>query len=428
MMKKMKFKIILILLVIPVFIVAQELPVYSLYSCYDSAINNYPNYSQLKLNREIYELNQKNISSSYYPSLNINGQASWQSEVTKLPFGNNIPGINIEELDKDWYKLNLDIEQVIYDGGLVSNKKKIETVDLEINNQRLMIEIYHLKQNINALYFNIVYLNKSREILKVLISNLEVKYDQTKKSFENGMLLQSDLDALSVEINTTKQKIIQLNFDIAGLMGSLNELCGLDISEPSQLKLPAVTVESFNFENNRPEYQMYNMQQSKLFALKDLTKVKRRPAFVAFGQMGYGRPGYNMLDNSFTDYYMFGLRLRWNIWDWGKVKREKQVFDIQNNIVNTQKETFEQGLRADLQKKISDISKYQQLIENDREIVRLQENVVKTASSQMDNGTITTTNYLIEVNKKVKSELDLEAHKLQLIFANLQYKTAIGNN
>jgi len=427
-MNDMKTKIFLLILIFPLAVIGHGQTTYSLYSCYDSAINNYPNFSQIEFNRAIYELNEKNIAAQHYPTLNLSGQASWQSEVTKVSFANNIPGVNIEELNKDWYKVNLDIEQMIYDGGLVSNQKKVEEANLEINNQKLMVEVYQLKQNINQLFFNIIYLNKTKEILNVLKSNLEVRYDQASKSYENGILLKSDLDAISVEINNTKQKIIELNSDIKGLIGSLNELCGLEIKNPDQLQLPEIKPDNYGFHNNRPEYQLLSLQQNKVRSLKELSNVKRKPHFVAFGQMGYGRPGYNMLDNNFTDYYMFGVRMRWNIWDWGKVKREKQVFDIQNNIINTQKETFEQALRADLDKKVSDIRKYEQLIDNDLVIVELQKNVVKTASSQMDNGTITTTNYLIEVNKRVKSELNLEAHKLQLIFANLQYLTAIGNN
>lgn len=427
-MNDMKTKIFLLGLIFPLALIGQNETVYSLYSCYDSAINNYPNYTQIELNKAIYDLNEKNIAAQHYPTLNLSGQASWQSEVTKVSFANSIPGVNIEELNKDWYKVNLDIEQMIYDGGLVSNQKKVEEANLQISNQKLMFEVYQLKQNINQLFFNIIYLNKTKEILNVLKSNLEVRYDQASKSYENGILLKSDLDAIKVEITTTKQNIIQLDSDIEGLIGSLNELCGLQVEQPGQLKLPVIKPDNYGFENNRPEYQLLSLQQNKISTLKELTNVKRKPYFVAFGQMGYGRPGYNMLNNNFTEYYMFGIRLRWNIYDWGKVKREKQVFDIQNNIINTQKETFEQGLRADLDKKVSDIRKYEQLIDNDKIIVDLQKNVVKTASSQMDNGTITTTNYLIEVNKRVKSELNLEAHKLQLIFANLQYLTAVGNN
>ncbi len=425
--KAMKYRLLAFVFV-PLFVNAQHLQTFTLTACYDSAVNNYPNLHQIDLNRAINELKKKNIKTTYYPKLSLNGQASYQSDVTKVPTLVNIPGFSIPELEKDWYKINLDIEQMIYDGGLTSNRKKIEDADLRISDQKILVEIYQLKERVNNLFFSIVYLNKSRDILNILIKNLDLRLEDANKAYQNGMLLQSDLDAINVEISSGQQKIIEFDSDIEGLLASLNEICGLDIKSPYQLKLTDIQIADYNFINNRPEYQLLSLQQEKVNSLKSLSTVKRMPVFVAFGQMGYGRPGYDMLKNEFDDYYMVGLRLRWSIWDWGRVMREKQVFDIQNSIINSQKATFEQALRADMRKKVSDINKYNKLIEADEKIVKLQENVLKTAASRMDNGTITTGNYLIEVNKKLRSDLNLEAHKLQLIYSKILYLTSIGKN
>lgn len=399
---------------------------FTLADCHDSAVYNYPNLRQLELNKAVFDLNTKNIKTSYYPKLNLNGQLSYQSDVTKMPIGNSIPGINIEELDKDWYKINLDIEQMIYDGGLNSSKKRLEETNFKISDQKLQVELYLLKDRVSHLFFNIVFLDKNREILNVLVDNLEIRIGNAQKVFENGMLLSSEIDALKVELNTTIQKVMEMDGDIEALIASMNEISGMEIKSANQFKLPEIDISDYIFINNRPEYLLLSLQQEKLTALKSVTAVKRMPVLAAFGQVGYGRPGYDMLKNSFDDYYKVGAALRWNIWDWSKVKREKQVIDIQNQIISSQKETFNQNLRADLHKKISDINKYYKLIEMDLEIVRLQKNVVNTANNQMDNGTITTTNYLIEVNKKVKAQLNLEAHKLQLVYSKILYLTAIG--
>ena len=201
----------------------------------------------------------------------------------------------------------------------------------------------------------------------------------------------------------------------------------MGIPSADDLIVPEITIENYNFVNNRPEYILLNKQQTQVIAMKSLTQSKRLPILKAFGQAGYGRPGYDMLNNNFDSYFMIGARLHWNIWDWGKVKREKQVFDIQNSIINTQKETFNQNLKTDLHQRIADIEKYEKIIGTDETIVSLQKNVVNTVDNQLKNGSITSTNYLIEINKLVQANLNLEAHKLQLIFAKYQYITAIGN-
>ena len=422
----MKHKSLLLLFFLPIILFGQSSSVFTLTNCYDSAVNNYPNLRQLELNIAIFNLNTKNIKAAYYPILNLCGQVSYQSDVTKMPFGNNIPGISVEELDKDWYQINLNIEQLIYDGGLTSSRKKLEEADFKVADQKLQVQLYQLKASINHLYFNIIFLNKNREILNVLVNNLQIRIDDAQIAFENGMLLSSEIDAIKVEKNSTIQRLIEIDEDVSALISSLNEISGLEIETADQLDFQEMEISDYIFINNRPEYLLLSLQQEKISALKSITAVKRMPVFAAFGQLGYGRPGYDMLNNSFDDYYKVGASLRWNIWDWNNVKRQKQVYEIQNQIINTEKETFDQNLKADLHKKISDINKYQKLLETDLEIVRLQENVVKTANNQMDNGSITATNYLIEVNKKVKANLNLEAHKLQLAYSKILYLTAIG--
>ncbi|HDO27702.1 MAG TPA: hypothetical protein ENH02_06255, partial [Bacteroidetes bacterium] len=128
----------------------QESEKISLDSCLKSAVNNYPNIRQMGLNKDISDLNIKNIKTNYYPTLNLNGQASWQSDVTKVPVP-PIPGFDMPVLDKDWYKINLDVNQMIYDAGVTSGQKNVELAKLAVNNQKVQIDIYQLKERINNL-------------------------------------------------------------------------------------------------------------------------------------------------------------------------------------------------------------------------------------------------------------------------------------
>ncbi len=407
-------------------LLAQKIESISLDDCYQNAIINYPNFKQTDLNNAIFELNIKNTSTNYYPTLNLNGQISWQSDVTKI----NIPaaaGFTAPEISKDWYKINFDVQQIIYDGGVTSGQKALQATERDISNQEVQIEIYQLKERVNHLYFNTLFINKNIEVLKVLVNNLEASILDAETAFANGVILKSEVDKLKVESIQVNQQITEKASDLIAIIGALNELTKLKIQSAGELEIPQLTIENYSFVNNRPEYLMLNKYQDKLSAAKNLSQSKRRPKFLAFGQAGYGRPGYDMLNDNFDDYYMIGARLNWNIWDWNKVKNEKQILDIQNEIVNSKKQSFDQSLRADLSQRIENISKYKKLLESDETILELQNNVVQTALSQFNNGVITSTTYLIELNKLSKAKLNLEAHKLQLVFAKYQYITAIGN-
>lgn len=421
-----RITIFLFLIVVVRFGLSQNNTVYTLDQCYSSAFLNYPNFKQTELNNAIFELNIKNTKTNYYPNLNLNGQASWQSDVTKMPIPPT-PGFTNPVIPNDWYKINLDVNQMIYDGGATSGKKELYDKELNISNQQVQIELYQLKERVTHLYFNTLFLQKNIEILDVLEHNLAVTIKDALLAYENGVVLKSEVDKLKVERVKVAQQKIEKESDMIALTSALSEITGLNIDSYAELQTPEVLIQKFSFVNNRPEYLLLTKQQEKLSVAKKITSVKRKPLLSAFGQAGYGRPGYDMLNNKFDDYYMIGARLSWNIWDWNKVKNEKQILDIQSEIINKKKESFEQNLRADLSKRIQDISKFEKLLSSDNEIVILQENVVETTLSQFNNGTITSTTYLIELNKLAKAKLNQESHSLQLIFAKYQYLTAIGN-
>ncbi len=426
-MKKTMYFVFLMAIAFPAVLPAQEQPSkVSLQYCLQQAVKHFPVTQQLQLNQNKYRLQQQNTKKNYLPSLNLNGQASYQSDVTKVPMP-SVPGFDIPVIDKDWYKINLDLEQFVWDGGLTKNQKAVETADYRLADQQVQVKTYNLKKQVNLLYFNILFLQASLDALHVLVSDLDARIKEAEAALKNGVLLPADVDALKVNKKMAEQQIIEKTEDQKGLIASLNRLTGLHIASAKQMQVPEVQITSYTFVNNRPEYKLLDLQKNKLSTLQKMTTVKRMPVFKVFGQAGYGRPGYDMLNPDFDTYYKIGLALHWNIFDWNRVKHEKQILTIQSDILKTEQENFDKSLRAQLEKLLAGIHKVEKLIATDHDIVQLQKNVVAAAGNKLKNGTITATTYLIELNKEVKAELTMQAHKLQLQFAKNQYLTALGD-
>jgi len=154
---------------------------------------------------------------------------------------------------------------------------------------------------------------------------------------------------------------------------------------------------------------------------------KNLPRLSAFGQAGYGRPGYDMLKNKFDDFYTIGARLSWNFWDWNQTKKEKEILTLQSSIITTQKETFDKHIRIDLENKVSGIRKAEGMILRDEAIIELREKITASSSAQLENGVITSTEYITALNAESKAKLDLEVHKIELVKAKLDYQTTLGN-
>jgi outer membrane protein TolC len=123
---------------------------------------------------------------------------------------------------------------------------------------------------------------------------------------------------------------------------------------------------------------------------------------------------------------MVGAKLTWNPWNWNANRNEKKIYDIQSDILKNQQESFDKNLRVTTRKNIADITKLSDLMLKDQELIDLRTGITKTASSQLSNGVITSSDYILRVNDETQARMGLEIHKIQLIKAKISYLYNIG--
>ena len=392
--------------------------------CQKKALENYPLIKQKDLISKTSELKLINIAKVYLPQLNLNGQATYQSEVTELPIV--IPHVTIPTLDKDQYKAELDVNENIYDGGQSAKQKKLEQVSLQSNLQDLETELYQLKDKVNTVFFGIIALQESKKLLLVQKEDVKNNLAKVESGVKNGALLQSDADVLKAEIIKLDEQVIELESGITSGFNMLGDYLNATISETAILKLPEAVIAKTDYDIARPELKSFDLQQQTLDASKSLLDCRLIPRLSGFGELGYGRPGLNMLTNNFSSYYYVGAKVTWTLWDWHETKNEKQLIDIQSQTLNTQKDQFNQDIKLMLEKNISDIQKCQDLMEKDKEIIELRKSITLSSESQMVNGAITATEYLTEKNEELQAKLNLETHKIELVKAQIDYLTTKG--
>ena len=411
----------------------------TLEECHQRAIEQYPLSAQFALLEQKNELEIKKLNTNYLPHVNINGQASYQSEVTKVnvifkpiylppPIDQELPAPSpvVPYPPKDQYKFNLNIDQVIYDGGITANQKKVELANHTIERQNVEIELYRLKQQINHVFFSITLLQESELLLQVLKSQIGDKLKDIESAVKYGMALESDHDVLAAELMKIEQQMAEVIISKETAFIMLQELTSSDINPNTRLVLPEPQVALDQYENKRLEYALFDLYKSRNEAARKLVNAQWMPKVVGYGQLGYGQPGLNMMDPRWDTYYIFGARLNWNISNWNKYKKESQVLDVQNQIINTQKESFDKNIKVATAQDVAEVKKYEYLILKDNEIIRLRNRVAKTASSQLDNGVITSTDYIQRVNDATQAEINMKTHEIQLIQAKINYLATVG--
>ena len=390
--------------------------------CYDLVNKNYPLAKQtdLLLQKSAFEI--ESLNKGKLPKIDLNGQATYQSAVTGLPI--SLP--NVTPLNKDQYRATLDVNQLLYNGGMIDANSKLKESQTKTQQQQVAVNLYQIKTKINQLYFSVLLVQERKAILIVKQEQLNAKIKEVKSGVKFGAILPASEKVLEAENLKIKQQIIEIQFDKKRFLENLATLTFSAIDENTILEKPVFLNENSN-EANRPELKLFDLQNEQIEVSKDIISKNNLPKLNAFGQAGYGNPGLNMLDNSFQTFYMVGLKANWNVFDWNKSKTEKQVLSISSAIISSEKETFLLNNNVQLQEMENEISKTESILKIDSDIIDLREYIVKSADAQLKNGVITSSEYLVELTNLYDSKTNQKLHEIQLAFAKANYQTVKGN-
>lgn len=391
--------------------------------CFELVAENYPLAKQTGLLENQVQLDVEALRTGYLPKLDLNAQATYQSDVTSLPI--QIPNVTVEPPNKDQYRATLDVNQMIYNGGLIHASSKVKEANSKVSQQQLEVSLYGLKSQVNSIYLSVLLLQENQALLQAKETQLKARMEDIKAGVKYGTVLASSEKTLEAELLQLRQQFTELRYNRLDLLQRLSLLIDRELSPNTNLERPAVFMSET--QSQRPEIQLFDLQKEQIDFSSKLISKANLPKLNAFAQGGYGNPGLNMLDNSFKTFYMAGLKLNMNIFDWNKTKTEKQSLEINKKIIDNQKETFELNINMELVKLKSEIDKINDLILTDRDIIALREDIMKTAESQLNNGVITASAYITEFTNLYEARSNLNLHETQLILHKVQYEITKGS-
>ena len=396
----------------------------SLEECYILVNKNYPIAKQTELFAKQNKLDVERIRTEKLPQLNVEAQATLQSDVIELPI--DIPGATITPPNKDQYKSTISVNQLIYANGLIDASMEAKNANLKVQQKQVEVNLYQLKKQVNQLYFSILLIQEKKALLHVKKNQLETVLKEVKAGVKFGMLLPTSDAVLEAELIKITQQFTEIDFNKTSLLATLSSLIGQEIPTTIILNNPEI-VTSIEKDIERPELDLFKLQKSQIEASEKLISKKNSPKLVGFATGGYGNPGLNMLDNSFQTYYIAGLKLNWNVFDWNAAKKERKSLQVNKEIINNQQEIFNLNTNTELEQQLSEINKISNLIETDKTIIELRKKVLKSAESQLKNGVITSSAYVTELTNLHEAENTLSTHRIELLLAKTNYKTIKGN-
>ncbi len=418
----MKHLNLIILLFLSLTVFSQEK--LSIEDCYTLVYKNYPLAKQHSLLTKQNELDLAVIKTKKLPQLDFSAQATYQSDVTSIPIV--IPGSTIKAPNKDQYKATVSLNQLIYDGGIIDVTSKVKKSRLKTQQKQVEVNLYQLKQQVNQLYFSILLLQEKRKLLVAKRTQLETTLKEIKTGVKFGMLLPTSDTILEAELLKINQQFVEIDFNKTSLIETLSKLIGHGISVNITLENPEI-ITNLEPEIKRPELSLFKLQKEQIEASEQLITKKNSPKLLGFATGGYGNPGLNALDNSFQTYYMAGLKINWNIFDWNASKKERKSLQVDKEIIDNQQEIFTLNTAIEINQQLTEINKISNFIETDKTIIKLRKQILKSTNSQLKNGVITSSAYITELTNLYEAENNLSLHKIQLLLAKTNYKTIKGN-
>lgn len=403
---------------------AQNPDTLDLQQCYTLAVQHYPEAAQKGIISSIDDAYIHKINAYWQPQVTLNAQATYQSDVVGIPVEN--PFFNIPELSKDQYKASLDLTQTIYDGGNAHQQKVLSDLHGAITAGQVDVDLYQLRGRINQIYFSILLAEENIRLINTALADLQSREDQLRAGIQYGAAMQNDLNILQAEILKTSEKKIEAEASRISAYRMLSELTGTDADTSTHLVMPAFTLDTVQSVNTRPEIKLFDLQKEYDFQQEEFSSALTLPRLSFFIQGGYGKPGLNYLLNEFDFYYLGGIKLTYPLWTGNSRKYDADIYSLNSQTTDVQKQVFELNSNIQARQALDDINKLGLLLQNDTMILALKTSIAHTAAVQLDNGVITSRDYVSDVNDALQASIDLAVHKIEMLSSELNYLTILG--
>ena len=400
--------------------------------CKQMARKHYPLIRQYDLISQSKEFTLSNVSHSWLPQLGLSAQATYQSDVVRWPeqFESMLAmqGLDMPGLRKDQYKVQIDLQQTIWDGG--KSKADRDIAQLEAENSRLSadVEMYSLEKRVEDIYFGILLLQEQRRQLEDMMTRLRNNLDYVNTLVENGIAMQTDADAVHVQILTANQNLSQINAKEDSFRKMLSLFIGKEIGA-DELAAPS-GVEPMGYDSQRIELKLFDSQIGLLQAKEDMINVSLTPKLSLFAQGYYGYPGLNMFENMVSSKWslngIVGIRMNWNISSFYSSKTSrKQIRNAMDNL-ELKRDVFTFNSRLQAEQENAEIAHIRAALKDDDKIVELRVRVREAAELRLQEGVIDMNDLLGKIIDESAAIITRSTHEIELLKAIYDLKHTLN--
>lgn len=400
--------------------------------CKEMARKHYPAIRQYDLISQSNDYNMGNASKAWLPQVSLSAQATYQSDVARWPdqFESMLAaqGLDMPGLRQDQYKVQIDIQQTIWDGGKSKAEKALTESETQQSLRAADVEMYALDNRIDNLYFGILLLQEQKRQVEDMIARLQNNLDYVNALVDNGVAMQADADAVEAQMLSSGQTLHQIKSSEESFRKMLELFIGDSLGTGS-LSLPQ-THQLMIAESQRPELMLFESQIKALEAKNQMFNVALTPKFALFAQGYYGYPGLNMFENMMSSRWslngIVGIRMSWNISSFYTDKTSRKQIRNAIDRVKMQKDIFSFNNRLQAEQDDAEIRRIKAVLADDDRIVRLRQNVREAAEARLQEGAIDMNDLLTKISDESAAMIARSTHEIELVKAIYDLKYTLN--
>ena len=403
---------------------------FDLASLQQAAVDTDPRLQQLQLLTTQSELRLRNIAAGRLPSVTVDGQAQYQSDVPRPPL--TLPGgLALFSTPKATYDSGLRIDQRIFDAS-INAQGALERAQLAEQQARVRTTLFSLRQQVNEAFFTAATLQARQGALSATITDLSARLDETNERVGAGTALPAEAASIEATLLQRRQDEEELRATRRTALARLAILTGQTISENDALAMPDLAAAVSRARQTsgelraRPEYDLFARTRERLGKQQDATAAQERPRVSTFARVGYGRPGLNFVSDQFESYGLGGVRVQWNAWTWGSSSREREALAIQQRIVAADQAAFAKGLGESIEGDAATVDRLQATLALDDRIVALREQIEQSTQARFQEGVVTASEFLDRSSELLQARFARATHQVELAQAGARLLTTLG--
>ena len=336
-------------------------------------------------------------------------------------------GITMEGLERDQYRVGIDVQQTVYDGGNIKSQKEIARRQGELHSRQNEVTMYNVRRRVNEMYFSLLLIDEQIRLNADLQTVLEGNEKKLAAMLKGGTAAESDWQNVRAERLNVVQKMTGLKSQRTALVRMLSTFCAMEVNRLVKPEIPENTGSTVNL---RPELKTIDAQLRLADAKEKALDATLMPRLGVFAQGYYGYPGYNMFEDmtgrKLSWNGIIGARLTWNIGALYSRKNDKAKLQAERETAEANRERFLLDNKMEQIQQNENISRYRQLMTDDEEIISLRSSIRKAAESKLAHGIIDVNDLVREINSENKARVEQCIHEIEMLKEIYNLKITTG--